>query len=56
LRENRKAEEMANGTAGTPNQYRRYFDGQDTLDEALIREEFRPFVATRSAEQRDRKL
>jgi hypothetical protein len=27
LWENRRAEEMANGTAGSPNQYWRYFDG-----------------------------
>jgi hypothetical protein len=27
-KENRKAEGMANGEAGAPNQYGRYFDGQ----------------------------
>jgi hypothetical protein len=33
LRENRKVEEMANGRAGTPNQYGQYFGKEKTLNE-----------------------
>jgi hypothetical protein len=37
LRENRKAEEMANGTAGTPNPYGRYLSRLNSLNEQPIR-------------------
>jgi hypothetical protein len=42
LRENRETEETANGKAGAPNPYGRYFDGLETLNEQLIRKENEP--------------
>jgi hypothetical protein len=42
LRENRAAEETANGRAGVSNPYGRYFNGLGTLNEQLIREEKAP--------------
>jgi hypothetical protein len=39
LKEDRQAEETANGIAGAPNQYGRYFSGRETLNEQLIRKE-----------------
>jgi hypothetical protein len=36
-RENREAEETADGTAGAPNRYGRYLDGRNTLNEQPIR-------------------